>query len=975
MTGLRTRHWHQRVKLGGALVIALLLEVGGTPGALAQVVTQGQISPIEEARLHEAIRENETLLAKYPRAEFTPTVMFQLAELYARKADLEFQRQMTVYEADMAKYDQGLLPSPPTMPRINLQKTIAIATKLLDLFPTIDFKDRVLYRLAMSHLDEGNRDRAREYFDRLLAEAPTSPLVPEADFRLGEYYFERREFQQAITHYRRLLDKWDSPYFEMGLYKLGWSYYNLNDYANAISSFVYLIEETRAIASGSRVAGGNKNKADLRREAIEYIAASFTEFGGPAKARAFFQTKQDRDYPIQIFLKMADIYNARNFYDEAIETYRTMLEVFPFYHDAPVLYKRIVETYERAGEEEKANQAREVLAANFGPGSAWLAQYPEGEIRTNALRLAQEALFELGTYYHAKAQEQRQVRTFRLAIDRFSQYLSKFPHGDKASQVNFLLAECLYEVGDFERAAEAYYQCMTNYEDERFKEQAAYNRILCYYQLCQGGVRADSMTAYIDDFLGSGVMQPVRVAHPAQAHLVQACNDFERFLAQSPKRAEVLMKLGETLYQLGSFTLAVQAYRKVAEIPERGPYTAQAITMIAQSLFKSGQYEEAEAWYNRLATAYADSADYVERAQRMVASSRFKAAEALKGQGRLQDAAAAFARLAGSARDPEVAERALYEAAALFEQSGATENAVQLFEDLPRSYPRSKLVDEALFRAGVLRQSMGQWQEAAQDFVRLGEVAPTSTYLARALFNAGACYENLQDWAAARRVYERYVALSGVEPNEHVEALFKIGDMAFKQGDSRAAQEAFARTIAQYNSYILRGEVVDDYVPAHAQFMIGEILFQDYCRIQLVPPLERNLVRKRDELKRVLEAYKDAAKYKVAEWATAASYRIGLAFEEFVRAFLESPRPDNLTPDERLVYDEKLVQTTQPFKLQALETYRANVRRAEESNIDNEWVAQSRKRLQALLIELGPDAGLQTDDGSAPGQRPGTNKG
>jgi len=939
------------------------------PPSLAQLVPDGRVSPIEEARLDEAIRENEALLSKYPNSEFAPTVMFQLAELYARKADLEFQRQMTLYEAEMAKYDQGLLATQPTMPHINLQKTIAMASKLLEKFPTIEFKDRVLYRLGMSHLDEGNREKARDFFARLIAETPASPLVPEADFRLGEYYFERREFTEAIQHYRRLLDKWDSPYFEMGLYKLGWSYYNIDDYANAISTFVYLIEETTALSGAGRVAGGAKSKADLRREAIEYVAASFTEFGGPAKARAFLQKKQGQEYPIQVFLRMAEIYNARNAYDDAVETYRTMLEVFPFYHDAPVLYKRIVETYERADEQEKANEAREVLVANFGPGSAWLAQYPEGEIRANALQLAQEALYELGVYYQAKAREENPIRNYHLAIDKFSQYLAKFPRGEKAYQVNYYLAECLYEVGDFERAADAYYQCMTQYEEDRFKEQAAYNRILCYYQLCQKSTPSDSMTAYIDDFLGSGIMQAVVVAHGNQARLIQACNDFDRFLAQSPKRAEVLMKLGETLYGLGNFALAVQAYSKVATMAERGPYTAQAMAMIAQSHFKNGQYKDAEEWYQRLAVAYADSAEYAERAKRMIASSRFKAAERLREEGRLHEAAGEFERLASSASDPEVAERALYEAALLYEKEDSSESAIALFEQLPQRYPRSTLVDEALYRAGVLRQGVEQWAEAAQDFVRVAELVPGSTYVPRALFNAAVCYENYQNWPAARHCYERYVALGPSDPDNYLEAMYKVGDMAFRQQDFRAAQEAFARTVSQYNTFILRGVVVDDYVAAQAQFMIGEIYFQDYCRIQLVPPLDKNLSRKRDELKRVLEAYKEAAKYKVAEWTTAASYKIGLAFEEFVRAFLESPRPDNLTPEERLVYDEKLAETAQPFKVQALETYRANVRRAEESNIDNQWVAESRKRMQALLIELGPEGVV------GPSQSPGTNKG
>jgi TolA-binding protein len=429
------------------------------------------------------------------------------------------------------------------------------------------------------------------------------------------------------------------------------------------------------------------------------------------------------------------------------------------------------------------------------------------------------------------------------------------------------------------------------------------------------------------------------------------------------------MKLGETLYGLGNFALAVQAYSKVATMAERGPYTAQAMAMIAQSHFKNGQYKDAEEWYQRLAVAYADSAEYAERAKRMIASSRFKAAERLREEGRLHEAAGEFERLASSASDPEVAERALYEAALLYEKEDSSESAIALFEQLPQRYPRSTLVDEALYRAGVLRQGVEQWAEAAQDFVRVAELVPGSTYVPRALFNAAVCYENYQNWPAARHCYERYVALGPSDPDNYLEAMYKVGDMAFRQQDFRAAQEAFARTVSQYNTFILRGVVVDDYVAAQAQFMIGEIYFQDYCRIQLVPPLDKNLSRKRDELKRVLEAYKEAAKYKVAEWTTAASYKIGLAFEEFVRAFLESPRPDNLTPEERLVYDEKLAETAQPFKVQALETYRANVRRAEESNIDNQWVAESRKRMQALLIELGPEGVV------GPSQSPGTNKG
>ncbi len=47
--------------------------------------------------LTEAIKGSEELLAKYPESDFTPNVMFQLVELYAKRSVLKFQREMLVF--------------------------------------------------------------------------------------------------------------------------------------------------------------------------------------------------------------------------------------------------------------------------------------------------------------------------------------------------------------------------------------------------------------------------------------------------------------------------------------------------------------------------------------------------------------------------------------------------------------------------------------------------------------------------------------------------------------------------------------------------------------------------------------------------------------------------------------------------------------------------------------------------------------
>ena len=878
---------------------------------------------------------------------------------------------MNEYEQALADYDKGELQVEPTMPRVSFEKSIAVGMQLLERFPNTAFKDRVIYRLAMNHLDAGDKARAKEYFDFLVSNNANSPLAPEAHFRIGEYYFERREFNNAVGHYRYLLNRWDNEYFQMALYKMGWAYYNLNDYANAITSLIYLVDDISLIES-NRVVSGNEGKTDLRKESIDYISICFTEYGGPYRAKKFLESKKDKEYVVAIFLKMADIYISRNYYDEAVSTYKTLIEFYPFYFEAPKLYTFIIEIYETAGDIGLANEARETLVKRFGPGSVWIDQYPVGEIRNNALFLAQKALYDLGAYYQTRAQDRGREREYRLAISKYNEYLEKFPESDKRYAVNYYLAECYYEVGDFDDAAVSYYQVMTEYEQMEYREQAAFNRILCYYNLTNAADVPDTVTCYIDDFLRSGTLQAVVVRIGSQAQLIQACNDFDKYLPGTSRHHEVLMKMGETLYELSQYDLAVMAYRTVAEDSVQSVYTGQSITMIAQCYFRNEKYSDAEEWYRVLAATFPDSTEYTERAGRMIASSRFKVVEAIKDSGDVRLAAEEFEKLAETILDDEVRQRAIYEAGHIYETINLPNKTTHLFEKLAREFPKSDFSDEALYRAGLLHQESGSLDSAAMDYMELARIQPESEYTLRALYNAGSCYESVGKWNEAKNAYTQYVAHSPTDHDEHLEALFNIGEMLYLSNRPRDALAAFNTTINQYHQYVRQGILADEYSAAHAQFMIGEIYFIDYCQIALVHPLEKNLARKADLLKAVRNAFLASAKYKVAEWATAASYKIGMAYEEFVTAFLESPRPANLTDEELAMYNLKLNEKTEPFKVQAFELYKANVNRAEESNIDNRWISESRKRMQALLIELGPSTGINL---LPPDERVGAKKG
>jgi hypothetical protein len=151
----------------------------------------------------------------------------------------------------------------------------------------------------------------------------------------------------------------------------------------------------------------------------------------------------------------------------------------------------------------------------------------------------------------------------------------------------------------------------------------------------------------------------------------------------------------------------------------------------------------------------------------------------------------------------------------------------------------------------------------------------------------------------------------------------------------------------------LKKVLVEEYIAAKAQFMIGEINFEKYQQVKLVPPLNVSLKKKKELLQTVLQEYVSAGKFQVAEWTTASLFKTGLTFEDFAEAFVNSTVPPELSSEEKQEYLNGLNQQAIPFKQKALDVYKANVSSAEKSNIQNEWIEQSKQRMEKLIIELG----------------------
>ncbi|MBM3214864.1 tetratricopeptide repeat protein [Candidatus Poribacteria bacterium] len=145
--------------------------------------------------------------------------------------------------AAKARYDIGVA-------QVNLQNYAAASSTfeaLISRFGESEWVDDARYMLAWTYYLRENYAKANEAFDELLRRHATSPLVPESILYRANGYFKRNQYTDAIREYVRVRDGYPNAETTVGnrkiqireqaQYQIGESYYNLRDYATAIRSY------------------------------------------------------------------------------------------------------------------------------------------------------------------------------------------------------------------------------------------------------------------------------------------------------------------------------------------------------------------------------------------------------------------------------------------------------------------------------------------------------------------------------------------------------------------------------------------------------------------------------------------------------------------------------------------------------------------------------------------------------------------
>jgi len=986
-----------------------------------------EVETLERSEREAAIARFEAFLKRYPDdPQATPETMFRLADLYYEQANEDFQAAAESHaEEARAELEEGREPPPP--PVKSYAKSIALYQRIITGFPQYPFLHGIYYLLAYSLGEMNQGDEAQTVYATLIRKFPNSPYVPEAWVRMGDWHFDAVEadsLQRAAADYRELLAYPDHPLFARALYKLGWTYYRMDDFARSVDAFVKLLDHYVAEAQKT----GQKPDGEVWPEAVQYTAISFTDeaWGGVDRARLYFQALGGRPYEAEIYTRMGDVYFEETKYPLAVSAYKAVLAADPL---APKIQAKIVLCWSRDRRFDQEAAEREALVAAYDQGSAWYEKNKGNPELTNAVRdLSERSLLRTASFHHAQAQQYKNegrleaaVAEYRIAAKAYGDHVSRFPHSKQAHELKYQWADCLYNALDFERAAQVYSEVRDDPSSDAHRVEAALSAIISW----EGEVTREQRAGQLAEkrVLRSADRKPDEVVRsetlpPVLENLVRESDAFLDQLGDDSHAPTIAYKAGELFYTYGNFDEARCRFDEVVSRWPSSTVAQYAANLIIESHLSERNWAAVEEASARLqAAAVGKNPTLNVTLQKFKLGGRFNRAMQLMEAKQYEPAADLFLKLVAEEPQHEFADKALYNAASCYEGARRFESALRLYERIYAEYPKSPLADEALFRVGFNAENtydfdkavgrylllverypksphrkdalynaarslenLQQYDEAAGAFVRYAKSYPDAEDAARTQFHAALIYEKTSDWRREIQALQEFVRRFArtKESELVVQAQLKIG-LAYKELKQDAeARAGYTAAVREFAARSLKPEVN---VPAaaaaaEARFRLAEYDFERYDRITLpattnTKKLKAALDAKLAEAKKVAPEYDEVMRYKRPDWILAAFYRKAFMLERLAQTLYDAPVPPEVKKNEEYLaaYQDALAQFAQPYEDQAVKVYIDALEAARRLHVKNEWtkkVSESLARYRPNEYPVLKDAksALITEDSS-----------
>ena len=281
-----------------------------------------------------------------------------------------------------------------------------------------------------------------------------------------------------------MIESGGAQFREQALYKHGWSLFKQQQFEQSFSSFFGLLDiklkvETSEAEVGTVYAEMGRAEQELIADTLRILSISFSYLDGSKTITDFFESTGTPFYSYIIYSSLGELYLESERYQDTALAYRAFVEHDPFHAKAPLMFVEAIKAYEEGGFADLVLEAKRGFVQSYGAESHYWSlntfeQQPEvvAALRAN--------LSELASHSHAEAQLSGDSEHYETAAYWYRTYLDTFPADADAANTRFLLAEVLFESGNFRDAATEYEHTAYGYAFHDRSGEAGYAALLAY---------------------------------------------------------------------------------------------------------------------------------------------------------------------------------------------------------------------------------------------------------------------------------------------------------------------------------------------------------------------------------------------------------------------------------------------------------------------------------------------------------------
>ncbi len=469
-------------------------------------------------------------------------------------------------------------------------------------------------------------------------------------------------------------------------------------------------------------------------------------------------------------------------------------------------------------------------------------------------RHAEAVLLALGRAYLALAQSSSKGEHAQKSRQVLERLLRDFPNSPLLDQAHYRLGQCAIAEGDARGAAAEFGRVVADWPQSPLAPHALYEQGGALLDAKDPAAAEAAFTRFLDRFATHALAPQARYGRALARHQsgkhAQAIEDLQPALAglQGKERADARFLLGLCQVERKQFAAAADTFAGVLRDEPAYPDADKVLYQWAWALKLQGRDDEAAQRFGKLAAEYRQSP--------LASEAQYHVGERAYAAKDYAAAAVAYYAVVVKEDGRPLGEKAVHKLAWCYYHQENYADAQKTFAYQRQRYRTGPLARDAAFMEAECLFKLSRFAEALKAYEALPALE-NREFQALALLHAGQAAGQLKQWETAVGHLASGAARFADSPWAP-EILYELGWAQQNLGRLADALASYQRAIAATDKVGRAGSEI----AARAQFMIGEVQFQN-----------------KDHAEAVKSFFKVAYGYSHPRWQAEATYEAARCFE------------------------------------------------------------------------------------------------